>query len=609
MKQSLTRRDFCKAALATPLTAAMAGYRTTAGPRREALAGAGHVTSTAATMDPLEPFDYSGVRLLDGMLRNQALSARDFFLGIPDDNLLVGFRLRAGQPAPGKSLAGWYGGDVFHAFGQYISGMVRLSKGLGDPEIGNKARQLVIEWAKTIDSHPGASNGFFYYSATPNAPHYIYDKTMCGLVDLYRYTGFKEAAVMMDKITDWAGRSLNRTRQTATHHQAGGEWYTLSENLYRAHEATGNQKFRDFGAVWEYSAYWDMFLHQSTPGQMGFHAYSHVNTLSSCAMAYRIKREPHYLETIVNAFQWLERTQQFATGGYGPGETLLPADGALGKSLEGNRATFETVCGSWAGFKLSRYLISFTGEASYGDWIEKLVYNGIGAALPLQPDGSTFYYSDYTLPGGQKVYHPDKWACCSGTYPQAIADYHNLIYFRGPDTLAVNLFVPSSVVWNHGDSEVMLQQQTSYPQTDFSVVTVRTRRPDSFAIKFRVPRWCHGASAEVNGNPAAIAAQPGTWASINHRWADGDRLKIQLPMQPVARPVDEQHPARVAFTYGPVTLVAQGHGHTLRRNGGPAQSMIRRGADLEFLLERTTFVPFYRLGFQQPYQMYFDVEA
>jgi hypothetical protein len=403
MKQVLSRRDFCKGALATPLTAALAGYSTKAGgPRRDAAAPAGYRPPAATTTDPLESFVYSGVRLLDGMLRKQALYARDFFMRIPDDDLLIGFRLRAGLPAPGKPLAGWYGGDIFHAFGQYISGMARLSKGLGDAELGNKARRLVIEWAKTIDCRPGPSDGFFYYSATPVPPHYIYDKTMCGLVDLYRYTGFKEAAALMDKITDWAGPHLNRTRETATNHKATNEWYTLSENLYRAYEATGNQKFKDFGSVWEYSAYWDMFLHQSTPGEMGFHAYSHVNTLSSCAMAYRVKREPHYLETIVNAFRWLERTQQFATGGYGPGETLLPADGALGKSLEGNRATFETVCGSWAGFKLSRYLISFTGDAFYGDWIEKLVYNGIGAALPLQADGSTFYYSDYTLPGGQK---------------------------------------------------------------------------------------------------------------------------------------------------------------------------------------------------------------
>ena len=39
-----------------------------------------------------------------------------------------------------------------------------------------------------------------------------------------------------------------------------------------------------------------------------------------------------------------------------------------------------------------------------------------------------------------------------------------------------------------------------------------------------------------------------------------------------------------------------------------AQSMVRQGLDLQFQLEGTNFVPFHQLGFQQPYQMYFDLQ-
>jgi len=46
-----------------------------------------------------------------------------------------------------------------------------------------------------------------------------------------------------------------------------------------------------------------------------------------------------------------------------------------------------------------------SGMARYGDWMERLVYNGIGAALPMGPNGQTFYYSDYRLGGGRKIYH------------------------------------------------------------------------------------------------------------------------------------------------------------------------------------------------------------
>ncbi len=41
---------------------------------------------------------------------------------------------------------------------------------------------------------------------------------------------------------------------------------------------------------------------QQAPDPFGFHAYSHVNTLSSAAMAYAVSGDERYLKTIVNAY-------------------------------------------------------------------------------------------------------------------------------------------------------------------------------------------------------------------------------------------------------------------------------------------------------------------
>ena len=401
----------------------------------------------------LELFDYDGVRLQDGMLKSQYDRARHYFYNIPDDDILKGFRERAGMQAPGDNLGGWYSGDptvvywwskgVYNHFGQWLSGMALMSKAAGDSALGEKAIHLMLEWARTIEP-----DGFFFYSRQPNAPHYIYDKTVCGLIDLCEYGGRKDALSLLEKITDWATNHLDRIRKP----DMGTEWYTLSENLYRAYTLTGNPKYKTFGDVWRYTAYWKTFTSGSELTRHNHHAYSHVNTLSSAAMAYAVTGDTEFLRTIVNAYDWLEQTQFYATGGYGPNEVLVPPDGSLGKSLETTSRSFETVCGTWAGFKLARYLMQFTGQARYGDWIEKLVYNGIGAALPMAPKGNTFYYSDYQLGGGRKVYHSDgTWPCCSGTFPQVMADYHNIIYFKDPESLYVNLFVPSEVTWNrHG---------------------------------------------------------------------------------------------------------------------------------------------------------------
>jgi uncharacterized protein len=603
-----TRRDFVATAVVGALTSA------TAGP--------------AAAIPPgariaIEPFSYTGVRLLDGPLRKQFEHAREFYLNIPSDSLLKGFRQRAGKPAPGQDLVGWYSGnpkqvawwskgDTFNAFGQYLSGMARLSKAANDDALLQKAAGLMREWAKTIDP-----DGFFFYSQRPFTPHYIYEKTMYGLVDLLEFGGQKETVPLMERITAWARKNLDRSRKLpldgVDFSANGQEWYTLCENLYRAYQLTGDTRYREFGDLWRYHNYWGMFTSGREPKPFGYHAYSHVNTLSSAAMTYAVTGEAEYLKTIVNAYDWLERTQFYATGGFGPNEKLMAPDGSLGASLDSDHQTFEAVCGSWAGFKLGRYLMTYTGEARYGDWIEKLLYNGIGAALPMQPDGKNFYYSDYRVNGGRKLYHPDwMWTCCSGTYPQAIADYHNIIYFRDASSLYVNLYVPSEVTWTKAGGEIRLTQQTRYPEADSSTLTVQTGKPVRFALNFRVPGWARGMIVEVNGKAVETVAKPGTWAVVQRTWNSGDRVTVRIPMQLRFVPVDRQHPNRVALMYGPVVLVREESPLAPPPAGDPSAWIARQGPELKFEAQKQkagVFVPFYKIGHNASYCMYFDLPS
>jgi DUF1680 family protein len=599
MPGQLSRREFTKLAAAACCGAGLLG------------------TDALHASDPsrkLELFDYSGVRLLDGRFKSQFEAARNLFFNIPNDNLLLGFRQRAGLRAPGTPLIGWYGGhwadsshtsvkdpDIFNAFGQFISAMARMSKATNDTAVLDKASYLIDEWVKTIEA-----NGYFYYSRRPQFPHYIYEKTVCGLVDMYAYGSNKQAISYLDRITAWAEKNLDRTRRTPRDGERGfsadgTEWYTLSENLYRAYQLTGDVRYKNFGDVWHYDNYWGLF-NQPYPRPDYRHAYSHCNTLSSAAMTYAVSGDPKYLETIVNAHDWFQRTQVYATGGFGPDEELMPPNGSLGDSLDTVSATFETGCGSWAIFKLSRYLMSFTGQAKYGDWIEKMFYNGIGGGLPMQSDGHTFYYSDYRVGGGTKVYREDqKWCCCSGTYPQAIADYHNLIYLHDVNSLYVNLFVPSEVAWK----EVTVRQETAYPESQNSTLTVQTANAVQFPLRIRVPAWCKGASIRVNGERQNVPCAPGTWASLDQKWSSGDRISVELPMEVRYTPVDEQHPKRVAFVYGPTVLV--------RRKQVLATDSLSKFAKSEGnrfhlrLNREEEFVPFYSVGFHEPYEMYFDL--
>ena len=575
----------------------------------------GRADSPSVSKTLLEPFNYDGVHLLDGMLKKQYSMGRDYFFDIPDDDILKGFRRRAGLQAPGKDLGGWIsgdpnviawwsGGDVSGTFGQWLSGMARMSKATGDEAIGRKATHLMLEWAKAIEP-----DGFFYYSRKPWAPHYTYDKTVCGLLDLFEYCDRRDALPLLEKITDWAIVNLDRSRKP----DQSTEWYTLSENLYRAYQLTGNPKYKTFADLWRYTPYWKSFIGGTEMRPYNHHAYSHVNTLSSAAMTYAVTGEQDYLKIIVNAYDWLEQTQCYVTGGYGPDERLLPADGSLGSYLETTMKSFETPCGTWAAFKLARYLMKFTGEARYGDWIEKLVYNGIGAALPMAPNGQTFYYSDYQLGAGRKFYHIDgTWPCCSGTFPQVLADYHNVIYFKDPASLYVNLFVPSEVTWTHEGQEIKLEQETAFPDSDTTTLSVRSKANVMFNLKFRVPRWSQGATAKVNGTKQEIACQPGTWAVIQRVWAPGDRVTIQFPMRLAFVPADKRHPNRVALMYGPVVLVRNQAPILIPKGDSVSDWILDRGKPLEFNVlgqPPGAFVPFYQIGQGTPYNMYFDLKV
>jgi DUF1680 family protein len=230
----------------------------------------------------------------------------------------------------------------------------------------------------------------------------------------------------------------------------------------------------------------------------------------------------------------------------------------------------------------------------------------------MKLDGSNFYYSEYTLGGGRKDYAFPKWSCCSGTYLQAIADYHNIVYFRSSEGLYVNLYVPSDVSWRHAGNQIGIRQDTRYPESETALLTVSPVRPEEFAINFRVPRWCHsGFRITVNGEAAQITAKPGDWAAIRREWRTGDRVSVRIPMMLSYTPIDERHPNRVAVTYGPLVLVRPNSTRLIPGKGELARWMVRRDEGLEFdagSQPQGRFVPFYRLGFAQGYQMYFDVE-
>ncbi|HBG25568.1 MAG: hypothetical protein A2Y10_05050 [Planctomycetes bacterium GWF2_41_51] len=500
----------------------------------------------------IEPFDYKGIQLNDGRLQQQFEIVKNEYLRTSNDDLLIGFRKRANLPAPGKELGGWYSADSFNIFGQIIGGLSRMYAATGDKQCLEKVNSLVAEWAKTIDP-----NGFFYYTVKPNAPHYTYEKMVGGLLDAYVYCDNKQANECLSKITVWAIKNLDRKKVYAFNAGQGNtEWYTLSENLYRAWLITGDQKYLDFAREWEYTEYLDIFAKGGNIFDRwgDYHAYSHVNAVNGAGSAYMATGQEHYLKTLINAYDYFNTHQCFATGGFGPRERFKRNRAELIGSLCLDEHHFETQCGSWAAFKMCKYLLTYTGDARFGDWIERLVFNGIGATLPADADGSIQYWSNYNVYGASKK-NSGVWSCCAGSRPQAVADYHDLIWFKDANNIYVNLYEPSTLKWKFADDTVTISQKGILEESQTIEFTISLAGKSEFGIYFRLPGWLKKpALAKVNGQSVELASNQKHWAVLKQTWNDGDKISLTLPMGITVNQIVAEKPYFLALSYGPVVL-------------------------------------------------------
>jgi DUF1680 family protein len=333
------------------------------------------------------------------------------------------------------------------------------------------------------------------------------------------------------------------------------ESYTMPENLFLAYQRGAGQRYYDLGMAYLDDKTWFDPLSRNENVLNGRHAYSYVNSLSSAIMAYLVAGSEKHLSAAKNAFAMLEE-QSFATGGWGPDEMLrAPGSSDVYNSLTNTHHSFETPCGSYAHFKLTRYLLRATRDARYGDSMERVMYNTVLGAMPLEENGKNFYYADYNF-DGKRVYKEARWACCSGTLPQVAADYRINIYLREPQAVYVNLYVPSTLRWNENGAALSLTQEGEYPYEDRVAFTLTSSQSAELTVHFRIPAWAQGAQIFLNGTRQSGLATPGQFAAIRRAWKTGDRVELELPLKMRLETIDAQHTDTVALLRGPLVLMA-----------------------------------------------------
>ena len=396
-------------------------------------------------------------------------------------------------------------------------------------------------------------------------PAYTFDKTACGLIDAYQFAGIEEALGVLDAAVDAVlphlpEKALSRSEMFARPHKSEADcWdesYTLPENLFRAYRLNGKARYKELAIRFLQDDSYFGPLSEGKNVLPGEHAYSHVNALSSAMQAYLTLGSEKHLRAAKNGFEFVH-AQSFATGGWGPNEGFIkPGSGDLGDSLTKTHASFETPCGAYGHFKITRYLMRVTSDSRYGDSMERVLYNTILGAKPLKEDGSSFYYSDYNEKA-HKEYHRDKWPCCSGTFPQLTADYAISVYLRDRNGIYINLYTPSRLGFEQGGARLSLTQRTNYPYTPHVEIEIASDRPISFAVNLRIPAWAGPhTSVAVNGRRLGLDAVPGRFLTIRREWKSGDRIDAEFDMPLRLEAVDSTHKNLVAPVWGPLALFA-----------------------------------------------------
>jgi uncharacterized protein len=561
-----TRRQILKdGALLAAASAAL-------GRKQSWAAGSSLATAASAITPPLSTFKYSEVQLLDGPLKEQFDHNHDVFLHLNEDALLKPFRQREGMAGPGPDMGGWYdNADDFsppenfhsfvpgHSFGQYVSALARAYAVTGHKPTQEKVHRLVRGFGQTVEP-----SGKFY--AGYHLPAYTYDKTSCGMIDAHEFANCPDALDVHWRATQAAlpylpEKALSRAEQRARPHKnvadTWDETYTLPENFFLAYLRSGKSQYRDLAVRFIEQDYFGPLAedHNVLPGE---HAYSHVNALSSAMQSYLVLGDEKYLRAARNGFRMVQ-DQSFATGGWGPDEAFVePSKGLLDASLGTTHASFETPCGAYGHFKITRYLLRVTRDSRYGDSMERVLYNTIAGATPMLADGTTFYYSDYNN-SGRKVHYRDKWPCCSGTFPQLTADYGISAYFQSRDGVYVNLFLPSRVSWMENNTQCSLTQMTDYPRAATTQLALNLARPESFTLYVRIPAWAGSkTSVSVNGRGAESSIEPGKFLALQRSWKDGDRVEIEFEMPLRLESIDNENSNNVALLHGPIALFAVG---------------------------------------------------
>ena len=554
----------------------------------------------------LQEFAPADVKLCDQFMLDVTQKDVDFLNTFNPDKLLYNFRLTAGLPntKATSSYSGWENTRIGgHTIGHYLAAAAQaIARGYGECK-GKDGVTLQARFDYIIDGLAECQNALgsgFIFGATmedPSKPEKQFDrleegnpadtwvpwytvhKIMNGLVEANKSAGSKKALEVGVKFCEWIYNRTSRwndeiqARVLATEYggmndclyelykcaRAGGYDETTCEHILAAahnfDEVPLFEKVRTAGP--NANVLNNRHANTTIPKFVGaMNRYITLNSPGSLSLS----KGPDvdiYLDYAKSFWKIVVNNHSYITGGNSECEHF-GADNILDR--ERSNTNCET-CNTHNMLKLTRMLFMVTGERQYADYYENTFINAILASVNVET-GMTLYFQPMAT-GCFKTYcNPDVdknyfW-CCTGTGLENFTKLGDSIYFHDSNTLVVNQFVSSQVSWK--EKNLVLEQKTDVPMTDFTEITVKECKNDAdFILAIRSPDWNY-AKAEVfiNDNSASEAVFDNSgYILIKRSWKSGDKIKIKFNMNIQVYPLPDNNQRAVAFKYGPVVLAAE----------------------------------------------------
>jgi DUF1680 family protein len=493
---------------------------------------------------------------LEGFLAARvANNEKNRLLKVDPEPLLAGFRHKPG-------IHPWIGEHI----GKWLHASTLAWSYTGDPELRAKMDWVVNELAKAqepdgyLGTYVPAQRFGLFEGADWDVWSHKYN--LIGLLTYYQYTGNNAALNVARKAGDLLLTTFGPDKKSilAAGTHLGMAATSVLEPMVLLYRATGDERYLEFARYIVRA--WDepkgpgivaaLLKEKRVDKTANAKAYEMLSNLVGLCELARATGDKALLQPVINAWEDIVAHRLYLTGGASQSEHFH--DDYYLPNQPGADVSETCVTTTW--IQLNSQLLRLTGEARYGDQLERTFLNHLAAAQ--RPDGAQWCY--FTALEGTKPYGPGINCCVSsGPRGMALAPQHAFLRFPAsggePESLAVNMFESAHWAIKLGGQSATLNFASQFPEAGGAILTVTLDQPAVFGLRVRTPEWARPLTVQIVGAENQPSELKDGWTRLAaRRWVSGDQVKITFNLAARLVAGDHGNQGLAALQWGPFVL-------------------------------------------------------